>query len=147
MMVTLLVSAKPNAEKIIHIPILSLFSNFQIEGGLETSLERIFKALVDLGLSQTDSHVYVYLATKGSKKANQICDTLKLNKQVIYSSLKKLRNKQVITVSNKRPSIFSAIPFEEVLDILIKNKFEQSQEILENKKELVNIWKSVDWNN
>ena len=111
------------------------------------SLERIFKALVDLGLSQTDAHVYVYLATKGSKKANQICDALKVNKQVIYPSLKKLRNKQVITVSTKRSSIFSAVPFEEVLDILIKIKFKQSEEILENKKELVNIWKSVDWNN
>ena len=111
------------------------------------SLERIFKALVDLGLSQTDARVYIYLAAKGSKKANQICDALNANKQIIYPSLKNLINERAITVSNKRPAIFSAVPFEEVLDMLIKKKFEQSETILENKKELVRSWKSVDWNN
>ena len=111
------------------------------------SLERIFKALVSLGLSQIDARVYIYLATKGSKIARQICDSLKINKQIIYPSLKNLQNKQVITISNTRPAIFSAIPFEVVLDMLIRIKFEQSEEIVENKKELVASWKSIDWNN
>jgi len=111
------------------------------------SLERIFKALIELGLSQTDARVYIYLATKGSKKANQICDDLNVNKQIIYPSLKNLINKGAITVSSKRPAIFSAFSFEEVLDMLIKKKFDQSEEILEKKKELVKSWKSVDWNN
>jgi len=111
------------------------------------SLNRVFKALIELGLSQTDACVYIYLATKGSKSANQICDALKANKQIIYPSLKNLRNNRIIAVSSKRPLIFSAVPFEEVLDMLIKRKFEQSEEILETKKELVKSWTSVDWNN
>jgi sugar-specific transcriptional regulator TrmB len=118
-----------------------------LKGELEMSLERIFKALIELGLSQTDARVYIHLATKGSKSANQICDALKANKQIIYPSLKKLRNNRIIAVSSRRPLIFSALPFEEVLDMLIKKKFEQSEEILETKKELVKSWKSVDWNN
>jgi sugar-specific transcriptional regulator TrmB len=111
------------------------------------SLNRVFKALIELGLSQTDARVYIYLATKGSKSANEICDALKANKQIIYPSLKNLRNNRIITVNSKRPLIFSAVPFEEVLDMLIKKKFEQSEEILETKKELVKSWTSVDWNN
>jgi len=111
------------------------------------SLERIFKALIELGLSQTDACVYIYLATKGSKSANQICDALNIKKQIIYPSVKKLRNNRIIAVSSRRPLIFYAVPFEEVLDMLIKKKFEQSEEILETKKELVKSWKSVDWNN
>ena len=111
------------------------------------SLERIFKALIELGLSQTDARVYICLATKGSKRANQICDALNSNKQIIYPSLKNLINEKAITVSSKRPAIFSAFPFETVLDRLIKKKFEQSAEILVNKKQLGRSWKSVDWNN
>jgi len=111
------------------------------------SLNRIFKALIELGLSQTDARVYTFLAIKGSKTANQICDTLNVNKQIIYPSLKKLRNNRIVTVNRKRPSIFSAVPFETVLDMLIKKKFQQSEKILEKKKELVRSWKSLDWKN
>jgi len=111
------------------------------------SLERIFKALIELGLSQTDARVYIHLATKGSKSAKQICDALNIKKQIIYPSLKNLRNNRIIAVSSKRPLTFSALPFEEVLDMLIKKKFEQSEEILEKKEQVVRSWKSVDWNN
>jgi len=111
------------------------------------SLQRIFKTLVSLGLSQTDARVYIYLATKGSKKASQVCDSLKINKQLIYPSLKNLKKKQIITQNKKQVTIFSAVPFEVVLDMLIKIKFEQSEEILENKKKLIASWKSMDWNN
>ena len=36
------------------------------------SLERVLKALVGLGLSQTDAEVYVHLATTGSTTARSI---------------------------------------------------------------------------
>ena len=51
------------------------------------SLERIIKALVGLGLSQSDAEVYVHLATTGPATARNIMDTLAINKRQLYRSL------------------------------------------------------------
>ncbi len=104
------------------------------------SLERIFKALVSLGLSQTDARVYIYLATKGPKKARDIINNLTINKRQIYRSLKRLQNKAVIIANDEHPAEFSALPFEEVLDLLIKIKKEQAQAVHETKKEILSSW-------
>ena len=63
------------------------------------------------------------------------------------SQFEKFTKRQVITVSNTRPLLFSALPFERVLDMLIKLKFDESEKITANKKELVTCWNSLDWDN
>ena len=42
---------------------------FKLMGVVILSLERVFKALVSGGLSETDARVNLYLALKGPKKA------------------------------------------------------------------------------
>ena len=111
------------------------------------SLERIFKALVGLGLSETDSRVYLQIATKGPMTTKTIIEELKINKQQLSPILKKLRTKKIIKVSEIRSFIITAVPFEIVLEMLINSKIEKSNEILENKKELLSNWKAVNWNN
>ena len=95
---------------------------------------------MSLGLSQTDARVYIYLATKGPKKARDIINNLTINKRQIYRSLKRLQNKSVIIANDEHPAEFSALPFEEVLDLLIKIKKEQAQAVHETKKELLSSW-------
>ena len=57
------------------------------------SLERIIKALIGLGLSQTDAEVYVHLATAGPATARSIINNLTINKGR-YTVVKKLSNKR-----------------------------------------------------
>jgi len=106
------------------------------------SLERIFKALVSLGLSQTDARVYIHLATKGPAQARNIVKVLTINNRQIYRSLKRLQDKGVIIANNEHPVEFSALPFEEVLDALIKLKKEQAQAIKKRRKELFSNWQA-----
>jgi sugar-specific transcriptional regulator TrmB len=107
------------------------------------SLERIFKALVDLGLSETDAQVYVYLATKGPAKARNLIHNTSVTKRQIYRSLKKLQNRGVITSNDEcPPAEFSALPFEEVLDMLIEMKQEQAQKIKKIRNELLSSWRT-----
>ena len=108
------------------------------------SLERIFKALVSLGLSQTDARVYIFLALKGPKKARNIVDNLKINKQQIIHSLENLQNKGIIIADLDKKNTFSALPFEEALELLIKMEKEQAQAIQESKEELLASWKTRD---
>ncbi len=98
------------------------------------SLERVIKALVNLGLSRLDAEVYVYLAKKGRQKVVDLAKALNLSRKKIYNSLKNLQNKGIVT---KDRSIFSALPFEEALELLIKMEKEQAQLIRESREELL----------
>jgi sugar-specific transcriptional regulator TrmB len=102
------------------------------------------KTLESFGLSRTDAEVYVYLAKNGSRKAPELANALQITKQQLYPSLKKLKNKGIVTVSRERPALFSAIVFEKVLELLITIKVEQAKAIKETKKELLNSWRSID---
>ena len=101
------------------------------------SLKRIIKVLASLSLSQTDAQVYIYLATNGPNKARAIVDYLNVNRGQVYKSLKRLQNKGVAIASDERPIEFSAVPFEDVLDILMKIKKEQAKVLQAIKKELL----------
>jgi sugar-specific transcriptional regulator TrmB len=93
--------------------------------------------LGSLGLSQTDAKVYIYLATNGPKKARAIIDYLNNNRGQVYKSLRRLQNKGATVSSNEHPIKFSAVPFEDVLDMLMKIKKEQAEILRDCKEELI----------
>lgn len=105
------------------------------------SLELIIKALIGLGLSRSDAEVYVYLAKKGPTKIVDLAEALTHNKPKIYSSLRNLRTKRLVI---KDPPNFSALPFEEALELLIKRKKKQTEAMIEQKKELLVNWKNEE---
>ena len=109
------------------------------------SLERVLKTLEGFGLSRTDAEVYVYLAKKGSKKGRELANALQITKQQLYPSLKNLKNKGIVTVSCERPALFSAVAFEKVMELLITVKMEQAKAFEETKKQLMDNWRSINW--
>jgi sugar-specific transcriptional regulator TrmB len=107
------------------------------------SQERVLKTLMELGLSETDAQVYVYLATKGPQIARNITNELKMYKRKTYRSLKNLRNKGIVSASPKRPAQFSAVPFEKIFDLSKNAKLEEAQRIEQNKEEILSYWRSM----
>ena len=97
------------------------------------SLERIFKTLVSLGLSKSDARVYMFLALDGPKKVTSIVENLKIGRNQICRILKKLQNKKIIVSSIKDENTYSALPFEEALELLIKTEKNQTNAIKEEK--------------
>lgn len=106
------------------------------------SLKRIINVLGKLGLSQTDAKVYIYLAANGPNKARAIVDYLKINRGQVYKSLRRLQNKGATISSNEHPIKFIAVPFEDVLDILMKIKKEQAKILQESKEELISDFRT-----
>ena len=104
-----------------------------LNGELELSLERICKALVEFGLSESDSRVYIKIAVNGPMTAKGI--------------IEELSKQRIIKITGVRPFVVSALAFEKVLQMLIDLKLDESKEILENKEELLSCWKAVNWNN
>jgi sugar-specific transcriptional regulator TrmB len=99
--------------------------------------------LINLGFTESEVQVYVFLATEGPKKARDIADTLKIQKNQLYCILKKLRSQGIVNPSSEYPARFSAVSFDQILDIIIKARAEQ-QEVLEaSKQELISAWRSI----
>jgi sugar-specific transcriptional regulator TrmB len=109
------------------------------------SLERILKTLEAFGISRTYSEVYLYLAKKGPKKGREVANALQISKQQLYPILQNLKHKGIINSSIDRPALFSALAFEEVLELLITIKVDQAKAIKETKKELLKSWRSMNW--
>jgi sugar-specific transcriptional regulator TrmB len=95
-----------------------------------------------LGLSQTDAKVYIYLAANGPNKARAIIDYLNINRGQVYKSLRRLQNKGATISSNEHPIKFSAVPFEDVLDMLMKIKKEQAKILRDCKEELISDFRT-----
>jgi sugar-specific transcriptional regulator TrmB len=95
------------------------------------------------GLKRTDAQVYIYLAKKGPHKGRDLSNALKLPKQQLYPCLKCLQSKGIVNATLERPALFSAVPFEKVLNLLIKAKMEEAQRMQQDKDEALSDWQSM----
>jgi sugar-specific transcriptional regulator TrmB len=102
----------------------------------------MLKTLENLGLKHLDAEVYVYLAQSNPQKARDIAEALETYKQQLYRSLRKLQRKGMVSASQERPARFSAVSFDKVLDLFIKNNREEAQRIEESKEQILSMWRS-----
>ena len=107
------------------------------------SQEQVLKTLANLGFDQVDAQLYVYLAKKGMQKAIDICKALKLTKQQLYPSLKRLQSKGIVSSTIEHPARFNSLPFEKVLDLFIKAKIEETRNLQQSKAEILSNWQNL----
>jgi sugar-specific transcriptional regulator TrmB len=107
------------------------------------SQEDVLKTLSDLGLTRLDSKIYIYLAKKGPQKGKDISKALKVQKQQLYRSLKKLQRKAIVSATLEHPASFSAVSFEKILDLFIRAKLEEVQNIQYEKSKLLSSWEAI----
>lgn len=97
------------------------------------SLERVIKALVSLGISRINAEIFVHIANKGPQKSSIIANSLKISNSTTCASLKKLEINGLVI---KDGLTYSAVPFEEALEILIRQHREQEKLLVDSKKYL-----------
>jgi sugar-specific transcriptional regulator TrmB len=107
------------------------------------SQENVFKILANLGFEDIDAQVYVYLAKKGMNKASNIGQALKLTKQQLYPSLKRLQSKGIVTLTLEHPARFGVLSFEKVLDLFIKAKIEETRSLQRSKTQILSDWQEL----
>jgi sugar-specific transcriptional regulator TrmB len=103
------------------------------------SRDKVFKFLIQIGLSQPEADVYLYLAIKGPRKAEDLSEILRLPSPQLYGILQRLQERGAISAA---PSNFVALPFEEMLDALAKARLEEAQDIEKRKSILLSQWRS-----
>lgn len=107
------------------------------------SLERVIQILENFGFSRKEAIVYIYLAKAGPRKGRELRYGLKMTKQQLYYGLKRLHQKKVIARSSEHPALFSALAFEELLNLFIRTNVEQAKTISETKVEVLNHWRNL----
>ena len=107
------------------------------------SLERVLRLLEASGFSRVTAEVYVHLAKMGPKNGRDLTSGLKMTKQQLYPILKSLQKKGIVTISPKRPALFSALAFEELLNLYVKLNVDQAKIIKETMEELLASWRDI----
>jgi sugar-specific transcriptional regulator TrmB len=103
----------------------------------------MLKTLIGLGLKQVEAKIYIFLAKQGSHKALDIRKALKLTKQQLYPCLKNLESKGIVSATLENPARFSAIPFENLLDLFIETKIEETRHLQKSKEEILSNWQNL----
>jgi sugar-specific transcriptional regulator TrmB len=103
----------------------------------------VLKTLESFGLSRVESEVYVYLAKAGPSKAEELDTRLRMTKQQLHQALKSLEEKGIVVSRPERARLFSAIAFEELLNLFMKLSAEKAKVVRDTKQELVDSWREI----
>jgi sugar-specific transcriptional regulator TrmB len=104
-----------------------------------SSSDKVLRILLRIGLSQTDAKVYLFLAIKGPKKAEDLAMELQMSSIKLHVILNRLQERGFVSAA---PANFVAMPFERLLDALARNRLQEAQEIAEKKNTILSQWSS-----
>ncbi len=100
-----------------------------------------------LGLSNTDARVYLFLALKIPQTAKNIGDALRMSKQKLYPCLNNLQKKGIVNCTSSSPKLFSAMPIENVVDLLVKANLKEAEIMEQNRQDILAHWQKIMKNN
>jgi len=98
--------------------------------------------LMELGLTQNESRVYIYLSKNGFTKARDIAKNQELPRTQTYHLLTALHNKGIVSVISGTPTKFKGVEFEKALDILINNELKRIEELQLMRDSLNDLWQT-----
>jgi sugar-specific transcriptional regulator TrmB len=105
--------------------------------------ERVF---VELGFSEQEFKIYLFLLKKGANKAKYIGTSLSMTKGAVYRSLKALLDKGFITSTIEMPSYYVPVPVQTVFQNVLNKKEREIQKIINNKKVFIDNLRSLQIN-
>ena len=82
----------------------------------------LVEQLVHLGFDSTSASVYLHLYLQGPSKMGTLCSSLGMDRNVLYRTLCKLKNQEMITSSFSNPPRYCAIEPKETLMMLLEKK-------------------------
>ncbi len=105
--------------------------------------EQIKKILKDVGLTEKETHLYIFLAKHGALKGIEIAKQTRIDKAEVYRILKSLQNKGLLELSLEAPARFVTVPFDKVIDSFVKTRRNEAAIVERKKKQLLNDWRKI----
>jgi sugar-specific transcriptional regulator TrmB/CBS domain-containing protein len=103
----------------------------------------ISKFLQALGLSKREIQIYMFLAKSGVQSTSFASKRLKMERVQAYRTFKKLQDKGFIEATLERPTRFTIVPFEELMDSFINAKKSEVTSLNEQKEGLLASWRTM----
>jgi sugar-specific transcriptional regulator TrmB/predicted transcriptional regulator len=103
----------------------------------------ITRFLQVLGLSKREIQVYMFLAKSGVQSTSFVAKRLKMERVQAYRTFKKLQEKGFIEATIERPTRFTIVPFETLLDTFINSKKTEVARLNEQKEKLMSTWNAI----
>ncbi len=103
----------------------------------------ITKFLQVLGLSKREIQVYMFLAKSGVQSTSFVAKRLKMERVQAYRTFKKLQEKGFIEATLERPTRFTIVPFEALVDSYINAKKNEVINLNDQKQNLLTAWQSI----
>lgn len=105
--------------------------------------EPIRKILKNVGLTEKEIDVYIFLAKRGELKGTEIAKQTRIDKAEVYRILKRLQSKGLLNLTMRSPARFATVPFDKVIDSLVKTKRDEATLIQNSKEDLMNDWAKI----
>ncbi len=96
-----------------------------------------------LGLSKREIQVYMFLAKSGVQSTSFVAKRLKMERVQAYRTFKKLQEKGFIEATLERPTRFTIVPFEALVDNFINTKKNEVVNLNDQKQSLLTAWQSI----
>jgi sugar-specific transcriptional regulator TrmB/CBS domain-containing protein len=103
----------------------------------------VTKFLQILGLSKREIQVYMFLAKSGVQSTSFVAKRLKMERVQAYRTFKKLQEKGFIEATLERPTRFTIVPFDALVDNFINAKKNEVINFNEQKQSLLTAWQSI----
>jgi sugar-specific transcriptional regulator TrmB/CBS domain-containing protein len=103
----------------------------------------VTKFLQALGLSKREIQVYMFLAKSGVQSTSFVAKRLKMERVQAYRTFKKLQEKGFIEATLERPTRFTIVPFENLVDAFISAKKNEVANLSDQKQSLLTSWSSI----
>ena len=103
----------------------------------------ILKFLQNLGFSKREIQVYMFLAKSGAQSTSFVAKRLKMERVQAYRTFKKLQEKGFIEATLERPTRFTVVPFQNLLESFIDAKKGEIESLNEQKDDLLGAWRSL----
>jgi sugar-specific transcriptional regulator TrmB/CBS domain-containing protein len=113
------------------------------QGDFKFSEKDISKFLQILGLSKREIQVYMFLAKSGVQSTSSVAKRLKMERVQAYRTFKKLQEKGFIEATLERPTRFTIVPFETLLDAFINSKKSEIAKLNRQKDSLMSTWQAI----
>lgn len=110
---------------------------------LIVSEKDVTRFLQILGLSKREIQVYMFLAKSGVQSTSFVAKRLKMERVQAYRTFKKLQEKGFIEATLERPTRFTIVPFEALVDSFITTKKNEVTNLTDQKQTLLTAWQSI----
>ena len=101
------------------------------------SEETIKTVLKNAGLTEKEAIIYILIAKHEPLSGTEIAKLTKKDKAQVFRILKKLLAKSVIETTLEFPTRYTVIPFESILEMVVKSKRDEISSIEKNREALV----------